>query len=155
MGRRLASALGALCVVGAPSGEAQALPDAKAARRFIFWRPAETIWTGQLPIEACAVGRALLVSPVPAAALRNGSYARSGELIAEIRAPANLAPGVTRNAQSCAREAFGAVGAEKLLSSSATNWSAFSTAFGACLRRSNSQTFVGSMTLWVDHDCVM
>lgn len=128
---------------------------AAAARKEIFWNPADTFWAAGADGEICARGGVRKVSASEALPrLRTALYERRGQLVGEIRSPPSLFSTVVAQARSCANEAGSAATIGGLLKPTPASWSTFHAAFSTCMVRNHAAQYVGSMTLWVDQRCV-
>lgn len=151
----LGLALGA-ALIATPAAAAtitEPVRDAHEVRTHLFWYPADRVWTGGLPLEACGprfiqpAGELAFAPP-----LRRANYERRGELVAELRAPPKLAPAVLTQARACVAKAAGE-DADRVMLGPAPPVEAFRASLAACLKDKGAHEGVGSMTLWIDTSC--
>ncbi len=129
--------------------------DARDVRTNLFWRRADRLWSGMLPVMGCgprvldeATGPLDLEGPV-----RRATFERRGELIAELSGPRLLSRTILTRARTCAAEAADHTTLPVLLTAEVQPWETFHGALDACLRRTDTARHVGSMTLWIDTSC--
>ncbi|WP_395671638.1 hypothetical protein [Phenylobacterium sp.] len=121
-----------------------------------FIRTADRLWAGSMStLEACVRSRArprlvALFLPRQPHALRE----RRGELIGEFLTPAPVAPAVFDRARSCATLAGAAATTPAMLAGGAPGLAKFQAAFSTCMAEHQASQYVGSMTLWIDNQCV-
>jgi hypothetical protein len=150
--RRLAI-LASLALAGSTTAAAaEAYQGPAAYRTAVFWSPADRLWTGGVPVQACLrSGRKAAFNAAPR--IQAAVYEQRGELIGEIRAEPTVAVKVVAQARSCATEADSATTTLALLTDADRNWGVFRQAFAVCLSRNNTAQYVGSLTLWIDQAC--
>jgi hypothetical protein len=121
-----------------------------------FIRTADRLWAGSMSsLEACVRPRArrrLITLFLP-----RQHYAvqeRRGELIGEFLTPPPVAPAVFDRARACAAAAGSAATTPVMLTGGAPGMAKFQTAFSSCMAEHQAAQYVGSMTLWIDNQCI-